>query len=68
MAVTADDMTPMSDEELREWATALIDAHTPAKQEGNPYERCALCHYTHHPCDVWDLAAWVVTLLDRMAP
>lgn len=34
----------------------LRNAHDPALQEGNAYERCALCHYTRHPCDVHDLA------------
>lgn len=29
--------------------------HNPRHQEGNGYDRCALCDYTRHPCDVHDL-------------
>ena len=28
--------------------------HTPALQD-HGYDRCALCNYTHAPCDVYDL-------------
>ena len=66
------DATPMNDADLRVFAQAAIDQHTPANQrlqggEGvgdNPYDRCALCHFTRHPCDVYDLAAGVLRLLD----
>lgn len=37
---------------------------TPAQQEDNGYERCAHCHYTRHPCSVYDLATMVLSLLD----
>lgn len=68
------DATPLSDDDLRTFARAAIDQHTPANQrlqggEGvgdNPYDRCALCHFTRHPCDVYDLAAAVLRLLDEI--
>ena len=60
------DATPMSDDDLRMFARAAKAHHTPTEQDDNPYERCALCHYTRHPCDVYDLAAAVLTLLDRI--
>ena len=59
------DATPMSDDDLRLFAQATLNDHTPANQGDNPYERCALCHYTRHPCDPYDLAAAVLWLLDR---
>lgn len=55
----------MTDDELRDYAVSTRDQHTPEMQDGNPYERCALCHYTRHPCDVYDLANAVIGLLDR---
>jgi hypothetical protein len=58
--------TPFSDEQLRDFAQFELDRHDPANQEGNGYERCELCHYTRHPCDVYDLAAGVLRLLDRL--
>lgn len=61
-------MSIREDVELREHATAVMDAHDPSKQEGNSYERCALCSYTRHPCDTYDLAASVVALLNRLEP
>lgn len=51
-------------DEMREYATAARAQHDPANQEGNPYERCELCHFTRHPCDVHDLASMVLALLD----
>lgn len=54
-----------SDDEVRSYATQERDAHTPENQEHNGYERCALCHYTRHPCSVHDLASMVLALLDR---
>ena len=56
----------MTDEELRAWAQSIADRHTPANQVGNNYQRCALCSYVRHPCDTYEMAAWVITLLDRM--
>ena len=52
-------------DDLRAFAQDELDRHTPANQENNGYERCALCHYTRHPCDVYDLAAAVLRLLDK---
>jgi hypothetical protein len=57
--------TPMSDDDLRKFARAALNEHDPEQQPGNSYERCALCHYTRHPCDVYDLAHYVLVLLDR---
>ena len=54
-------------DDLRVFAQEELASHTPANQENNGYERCALCHYTRHPCDVYDLAAAVLRLLDRPA-
>ena len=69
MDLMGDDATPMNDDDLRLFARATLDIHTPAKQGGNGYEgRCAECHYTRHPCDVYDLAAGVLRLLDRPGP
>ena len=53
----------MTDDELRQYAEAERDLHDPAQQDDNPYERCALCHYTRHPCSVYDLATEVLRLL-----
>jgi hypothetical protein len=58
--------TPMDDHDLRVFARAALNEHDPTQQPGNPYERCALCHYTRHPCDVYDLAHYVLQLLDRL--
>jgi len=60
--------TPFNNEQLREFAQAMLTSHDPANQEDNGYERCALCHFTRHPCDVYDLAAAVLRLLDRLPP
>lgn len=45
----------MNDAELRAWVLSVQRAHDPAKQE-HPYSRCALCGFTRHPCDVYELA------------
>lgn len=52
-------------DELRRFALENQISHTPGNQEGNGYQRCALCHYTRHPCDVYDLATAVLWLLDE---
>ena len=59
-------VTPMTDIDLRLFARAVLNEHDPNQQPDNAYERCALCHYTRHPCDPYDLAAAVLTLLDRL--
>ena len=43
----------------------LMEDHTPANQDGNPYERCDRCEYTRHPCDIYDLASWLIVALER---
>ena len=55
----------MTDDELRRYALGSMKLHDPAQQEGNGYERCEHCHYTRHPCDVYELAQIVLALLDR---
>jgi hypothetical protein len=59
------DATPMGDEELRLFAQHTMDLHTPEKQHHGYEGRCGECHFTRHPCDVFDLAAAVLRLLDR---
>ena len=54
----------MSMDELRQYATFAMAQHDPAQQEGNGYNRCEHCHYTRHPCDVYELASAVLRLLD----
>ena len=54
----------MSTDELRQFATFARSQHDPAQQADNPYQRCSLCHYTRHPCDVYELADAVLRLLD----
>jgi hypothetical protein len=55
----------MTDDELRRYALGSMKLHDPKQQEGNGYDRCEHCHYTRHPCDVYELAQIVLTLLDR---
>lgn len=54
-----------SDGDMASFAESERVLHDPARQEGNGYERCELCHFTRHPCDVHDLASMVLGLLDR---
>ena len=58
----------LTDDELRRYALETQLLHDPSRQENNPYGRCALCHYTRHPCEVYELATAVLQLLDRGAP
>ena len=55
----------LSRDELRAYALDEQRLHTPAQQTDNPYDRCALCSYTRHPCEVHDLASAVLSLLDE---
>lgn len=50
----------------RENAVYQRDAHNPSKQPDNPYDRCALCQYTRHPCDTFDLATDWLRLYDQI--
>lgn len=43
----------------------LRDAHDPALQP-HTYDRCALCSYTRHPCDVHELTDELLGLYDRL--
>ena len=54
-----------TDDELRQFALEEARLHDPAQQDDNPYDRCAHCHYTRHPCSVFELAQIVLALLDR---
>ncbi len=54
-----------SDDQLRRYALESQRLHDPKRQEGNGYDRCKHCHYTRHPCDVYELASIVLALLDR---
>jgi hypothetical protein len=58
------DGTEWTLDEVRQYAESERDIHDPAQQEDNGYERCAHCHYTRHPCSVYDLATIVLALLD----
>lgn len=52
-----------SPEQLEEYARSVLDHHDPEQQDSNGYERCAECHYTRHPCEVFEMASAVLTLL-----
>ena len=54
-----------TDGELRDFAQATRDFHDPAMQE-HAYARCERCGFTRHPCDTYDLADSVITLLNRI--
>lgn len=51
-------------EEVRLYAEGARDQHTPSNQQDNPYDRCAHCHFTRHPCEVYDLASLVLALIE----
>ena len=63
-----DRIEPLMEEYPYFYALAIEaqQAHDPAQQVDNGYERCALCSYTRHPCDVYELATIVLTLLGRL--
>ena len=65
MMVTIDGVV-WSAEGMREFATVTRNLHDPEQQQGEGQwpDRCALCHYTRHPCDAHDLASMVLALLD----
>lgn len=55
----------------RAFAADLKAEHAPAQQtmpDGtpNPYDRCAVCNFTSHPCDTRDLAALLIAALNRL--
>ena len=50
-----------------EAARLIRESHTPEHQDGNGYNRCALCSYVRHPCETWELADDLVTLLEQGA-
>lgn len=54
----------MTDPELATWAAGLLWDHNPVNQDHN-YQRCELCGFVRHPCDVHELAGTVLHLLDR---
>lgn len=57
----------MNHDAIRAEAEATRDAHDPTKQPDNGYNRCALCHYTRHPCDAYSMADEVLQLLHVMS-
>lgn len=60
----SEESTAMDLAGAREWAGQMMLAHHPDHQS-HGYDRCELCHFTHHPCDVFDLAAYVWRLSRR---
>jgi hypothetical protein len=54
-----------TDDEMRRYALESCKLHDPEQQEDNGYDRCMHCHYTRHPCDVFELAQMVLALIDR---
>ena len=57
--------TPTTAEKVAE-ARITRDQHDPSKQD-HGYDRCEHCHYTSHPCDVYDLASWVIEMGEQLA-
>jgi len=56
----------MTDEDARGFALGMLNEHDPAQQVDNPYKnRCEICHFTRHPCDVYELAKVTIALLER---
>lgn len=51
-------------DDMRRTAIHAQRQHDPAFQQ-NGYNRCEHCHYTRHPCEVYDLATMVLFLLDE---
>ena len=49
---------------LRQHAEGIMHQHNPDNQRHN-YERCELCGFTRHPCDLYDLAEDLLALLDE---
>jgi hypothetical protein len=54
----------MSRDDIRRWALGAQRTHDPKFQK-NGYNRCEHCHYTSHPCDVYELATTVLCLMDE---
>lgn len=59
-------MTPVERAALALLALEIRTAHDPTTQ-ANGYARCELCHYTRHPCDAFEMADGVLSLLDDLA-
>lgn len=55
------------DAAVREYAADLQRIHDPDRQTDGFPGRCAMCSFTRHPCDVYDLATVVLGLLDERA-
>jgi cytochrome c peroxidase len=63
--VTDKAKTPFgSRDDLRRYALGAQRLHDP-KLQANGYNRCEHCHYTSHPCDVYELASAVLWLIDE---
>lgn len=60
------DEPPYRRDDLRRFALDEQRLHDPAQQGADAWpDRCMHCHYTRHPCDVYELATIVLTLLDE---
>ena len=56
-------------DQVRRYALDEQRLHDPAQQGTDAWpDRCSHCHYTRHPCDVYELATIVLALIDREAP
>ena len=59
------DAHQLSPEDQLNEARWMMEDHTPANQDHNfNRTRCALCDFTRHPCDVYDLAAWFLAAVE----
>jgi len=56
-------------DEVRRYALEERRIHDPEQQGDVGFPgRCAHCHFTRHPCSVYELATIVLALIDREAP
>jgi len=56
-------LTDQERADLIRQARHALYAHTPDNQGADRWpDRCSLCHYTRHPCEVYDLAAGIIAL------
>jgi hypothetical protein len=52
----------MNDHELSNLAIHCYEEHNPKNQNHN-YDRCCLCDFTRHPCETFELAEAILSLL-----
>lgn len=53
-------------DQRKAYVTSVMIDHTPANQEGNSYDRCALCSYTRFPCTCYDMAEIALEALEAL--